>query len=894
MPHRRNFLHIAMSQIPSAPTPPASQEPSRRSCPPCPPWPPCSVDELRPELLRLLESGGSLVLSAPPGAGKSSRVPLWLLGAPWLAGRKILLLEPRRVAARALGRYMARLLGEEPGHTVGWRMREESLIGPDTRIEVITEGVLTRLLQADPELPEAACVIFDEFHERSLQADLGLALCLESRAALRPDLRLLVMSATLDVQAVARLLGNCPGLSCAGRSFPVETRRQPLRGMGTPFGPELWRHTAAVILQLLREEPGSLLAFLPGAGEIRQVAALLESRLPPDARLCPLYGNLSAREQDAAIAPARPGTRKVVLATAIAETSLTIEGVRLVVDAGLARSARFDPSCGLSRLVTDRVSLAGAAQRAGRAGRTEPGICCRLWAKEEENGMRPQIRPEILDADLSGLLLQLAVWGTGGPDGVSSLAWLDQPPAAGLAVARQTLCDLGALDDQGRATALGRNMAALPASPRLARLLLHGKERGHGALACCLAALLEERDPLPRAGREGNGETSSDLACRLDWLCRGRDVPEKTRPRRWARRLAGLLNVRQEIFETALADQDALGPLLALAWPEWLAQRLPAPQPGQAGGQAMASFLLRSGRAAQLPVSDALARCEFLAVAAVSGNGSRGRIRLAAQLNRQQLEELFGSQISTEDSVSVSDDGAVLARRRQTLGSLLLRDEPLPRPDAGTCAEALCEFIRQGGPQILARLPWNDEIRQWRARVSLLHELDGDPWPDLSDAALLEHPETWLAPYLMDCAALRRLTSGRLLEALRAQLPYALARRLEQEAPDSWQVPSGAMRPIVYGEEGGPWLAAKLQELFGCEESPRIARGRIALTLRLNSPAGRPLQVTRDLAHFWRNGYQAVRAEMRGRYPKHPWPEDPLTATATALTKKKLAAENKA
>lgn len=308
----------------------------------------------------------------------------------------------------------------------------------------------------------------------------------------------------------------------------------------------------------------------------------------------------------------------------------------------------------------------------------------------------------------------------------------------------------------------------------------------------------------------------------------------------------------------------------------------------------MASFLLRSGRAAQLPVSDALARCEFLAVAAVSGNGSRGRIRLAAQLNRQQLEELFGSQISTEDSVSVSDDGAVLARRRQTLGSLLLRDEPLPRPDAGTCAEALCEFICQGGPQILARLPWNDEIHQWRARVSLLHELDGDPWPDLSDAALLGHPETWLAPYLMDCAALRRLTSGRLLEALRAQLPYALARRLEQEAPDSWQVPSGAMRPIVYGEEGGPWLAAKLQELFGCEESPRIARGRIALTLRLNSPAGRPLQVTRDLAHFWRNGYQAVRAEMRGRYPKHPWPEDPLTATATALTKKKLAAENKA
>lgn len=861
-----------------------------------PALPPCPVDELRPDLLRLLERGDSLVLSAPPGAGKSSRVPLWLLDAAWPAGRKILLLEPRRVAARALGRYMARLLGEEPGQTVGWRMREESLTGPNTRIEVITEGVLTRLLQADPELSQAACVIFDEFHERSLQADLGLALCLESRAALRPDLRLLVMSATLDVQAVAHLLGDCPALSCAGRCFPVETRWLPPHGAQQRTGPELWRHTATVILQLLREEKGSLLAFLPGAAEIRQVTALLEGRLPPDVRLCPLYGNLSAREQDAAIAPAEPGARKVVLATSIAETSLTIEGVRLVVDAGLERAARFDPACGLSRLVTGRVSLAGAAQRAGRAGRVEPGICCRLWAREEEHGMRPQIRPEILDADLSGLLLQLAVWGAVGPDGVAALAWLDQPPAAALAVARQSLRGLGALDENDRATSLGRKMAALPSSPRLARLLLYGRERGHAALACCLAALLEDRDPLLRSGQKTDS-AGCDLGRRLDWLCRGPDTPEKTRLRRQALRLAHALDVRQRIFDAAPADQHAAGALLALAWPEWLARRLSGDAggaDGQSGQQPVVRFLLRSGQAAQLPQEDPLARQDFLAVAAISGGGPRGRIRLAAPFERAWLDELFGHQISHQDCVDVAADGAVQARRRQMLGSLPLRDVPLPRPNATACVQALCAYLRQGEGRNLARLPWTDESRQWRARVALLRQLDGAPWPDLSDQALLENLEDWLGPWLAECTALRQLTPGRLLEALGAQLPYPLNRRLEQEAPTHWQTPSGTLRPIVYGEEGGPWLAAKLQELFGCEASPRIAQGRVPLTLRLNSPAGRPLQITRDLAHFWRNGYQAVRAEMRGRYPKHPWPEDPLTAPATALTKKKLAARDKA
>ncbi|WP_300554579.1 ATP-dependent helicase HrpB [Desulfovibrio sp.] len=479
----------------------------------CPGLPPCPLDASRAEVLDSLAQGRNLVLSALPGAGKSSRVPLWLMGQPWLENRRILLLEPRRVAARALARYMAALLGEEPGGLVGYRMRDESRVSNRTCVEVVTEGVLTRMLQDDPELPDIACVIFDEFHERSLTADTGLALCLESQAALRPDLRLVVMSATLDVQAVAGLMGGCPSVVCEGKTFPVQMMHLPPKiragqivGGGhlsaAGAGPLLWRHMADVILHLLHAEKGSLLAFLPGAGEIRHLAGLLDGTLPADVALCPLYGNLSAREQDAAIAPAPQGQRKVVLATSIAETSLTIEGVRLVVDSGLARLTRFDPASGLTRLVTERVSLAGAAQRAGRAGRTEPGICCRLWAKEQENGMRPHIRAEILDADLTGLALQLAVWGVTDP---ASLAWLDTPPPAHLAVARQNLLALGAVDARMRPTALGRSMAALPLAPRTARLLLWGHDNSLAALAACITALLEERDPLAFAAGKSKG-----------------------------------------------------------------------------------------------------------------------------------------------------------------------------------------------------------------------------------------------------------------------------------------------------------------------------------------------------------------------------------------------------
>lgn len=899
--------------------------------------PPCPLDVSRPEILATLTQGRNLVLSALPGAGKSSRVPLWLMNQPWLEGRRILLLEPRRVAARALARYMASLLGDAPGGLVGYRMRDESRMGSNTRVEVVTEGVLTRMLQENPDLPDIACVIFDEFHERSLVADTGLALCLESQAALRPDLRLIVMSATLDVAGVAELLGGCPSVLCKGKTYPVQMRHIPptLRAGqivgGTTqagAGPLLWRHMADVVTHLMQTEQGSLLAFLPGAGEIRHLADLLEGRLAADVALCPLYGNLSAREQDAAIAPAPPGQRKVVLATSIAETSLTIEGVRLVVDSGLARMARFDPASGLTRLVTERLSLAGAAQRAGRAGRTEPGICCRLWAREQEHGMRPHIRPEILDADLNGLALQLAVWGV---TDAGSLPWLDTPPAAHLTVARNSLQALGAIDAQLRPTALGREMAALPLAPRTARLLVWGRKNGLADLAACVAALLEERDPLAHAAgsRMGGATCGCDILRRLDWLCRGAASGKgadsaRDRLRRLAQRLirqslqpgaadlAGNPQAQQKhlqsIFSTALAQAANIGRLIAIAWPEQVAMRQAAIQTGSQqttlsnGPTAITPFLLRSGRAAQLASDDPLARQQFLAVAEVDGAAPRGRIRLAAALAEQDMVELFSAEMRTEDNLSVSDAGLVSARRQQVLDALVLEDAPLPRPLPDQCAAALCEHVYNKG---LDCLPWDDAARQWRARVSLMRELEGEEWPDVSDAALLANLDQWLAPALEQALgasqgqkmsrgnSLAALDSARLFDALRGLLPGNLHRMLERQAPTEWQVPSGAMRPIVYGGDGGPWLAAKLQELFGCVDTPRIASNRVALVLRLNSPAGRPLQVTRDLAGFWRTGYPAVRAEMRGRYPKHPWPEDPLNATATVLTKKRLAEQNK-
>lgn len=842
-----------------------------------PDYPPCLLDALRHNLLATLAQQDALVLEAPPGSGKSSRVPLWLLHAPWLAGKKICLLEPRRIAARALGRYMARLLGEAPGHSVGWRMRDETVCSPRTRIEVVTEGVLVRILQTDPELADFGCIIFDEFHERSLQSDLALALCLESKGAFRPDLRLVVMSATLDGEAVARLVGGCPVLRGTGRSHPVEQRWMPPRGTGWPPDADFWRHTAAVICNLLHTEHGSLLAFLPGSGEIRHLEGLLQGRLPAATSLHPLYGNLSAQKQDTAIAPPAPGQRKVVLATSIAETSLTIEGVRLVVDTGLARWAVHDSATGAERLVTGRISLEGATQRAGRAGRLGPGICCRLWHREEENALPRRFRPEILDADLGSLVLQLALWGVSGLEAIQSLAWLDTPPAAALTAAQNQLRTLGALDARGRITPMGEKMARLPLRPRMARLLLHGDTCGCPALACCLAALLEERDPLWKSGQTPD----SNLAHRLDWLCRMQN-PAAAALRRTAERLARHIDCKGDIFTAALAKQDASGSLLASAWPDRLAMR----QQRQDGEIA---WILRQGSAVRLPETDSLATSQFLAVASFTG-GARGRIRLAAPLPTDRVAELFATDITNTEEVTISAELRVQARRIKRLGNIVLEVVPLPCPSPEDCTATLCAWFQQEGAASIARLPWSDVSQQWRARLAFLREHLGEHWPCVDDAALLEQIELWLAPLLRSANALRELRPESLHKALQSLLPYPQASELERLAPARWQAPSGIWHPIVYGDVGGPWLSARLQEFFGCENGPTLLEGRVPVRLHLDSPAGRPLQVTQDLAHFWRNGYAAVRAEMRGRYPRHPWPENPLTATPTALTSKKLAA----
>ena len=761
--------------------------------------PPCPIDVLRRDVLLHLERSGTLVVSAPPGSGKSTRIPLWLLQEKWLTGRKILLLEPRRVAARALARHMAFLIGERPGQSVGWRMRGETLVSRDTRIEVVTEGVLTRLLQNDPELPGTGCVIFDEFHERSLQTDLGLALSLESQATIRPDLRLLVMSATIDAAAAAGLMGGCARLECSCREFPVALRWAP-PPKGHSAGLAFWRHAANVIRNFLLQEPGNLLAFLPGTPEIRLLATLLEDVLPRDVLLCPLHGSLSSAEQDMAIALPPSGKRKVVLATSIAETSLTIEGVRLVVDSGLSRFSRFDPASGIDRLATERLSLAGVKQRTGRAGRTAPGICCRLWHKEEERGLLARPSPEILRADLSGLVLQLAAWGATTDAAVAALAWSDPPPPPALAKARQTLASLEAIDNRGNITELGRAMAALPVSPRIARILLYGLHHGHLPLSCCLAALLEDHDPL----RQPGGEQDCGMMQRLDWLCGAPASPLQRRLRRWTGRLAAQLGFRGDVFSPALADHEAAGMILAAGWPDRVARRVEGSVCSERGKNgrdgkkdAIARFILRTGQSVWLPAGDSVANAAFLVAVTVTGNAANGRVRTAAAISEEQFERCFADQICIEDRVTVTPEGHVRARRRTSLGAMTLREEPLPHPEPAACARALCGHIRQGGERILAELPWEGAPSQWRARVSFLHRLDGPPWPDMSDATLLETLAVWLEPFLVDCTSIRQLDGERLLQALQSLLPRELYRRLDVEAPTGLKVPSGNWHPVV-------------------------------------------------------------------------------------------------
>jgi ATP-dependent helicase HrpB len=817
---------------------------------------PLPIDAVLPSLRDALAAHGGAVLQAAPGAGKTTRVPLALLQEPWLDGRRILMLEPRRLATRAAARYMAATLGEKAGETVGFRVRLESQVSQRTRIEVVTEGILTRRLQHDPALEGVGLVIFDEFHERSLDADLGLALTLDAQEALRPDLKILVMSATLDGAAVASLLGGVPAIASEGRAFPVETRYVP-RDPQRRFDADM----AALIRQALREEEGSILAFLPGEGEIRRVAALLsDSGLPANASVHPLYGAMPPADQDAAIRPAAAGSRKVVLATTIAETSLTIEGIRVVVDGGQKRAPRFDPRSGMARLETVRVSAASADQRRGRAGRLGPGVCYRLWSEAEMRGFAPFDKPEILAADLAPLALDLAAWGVAD---TLQLRWLDPPPKAAYDQATALLVQLEALDAQGRITELGRGMAALPLHPRLAHMLLRAQEKGQGALACDLAALLSERDILRQAA-------DADIRTRLELIAARRSEASLPVNRGAVQRVRdGAADLRRQLKVKAGAAGSTAeaGPLLALAYPDRVAQRR--------GGRGR--YRLAGGGGAYLDEADPLAAQEYLVAADMEGDAREGRIYLGAPLAAADIENLFPHAI--EDVTATEWDArseSVAARRQRRFGAVLLADRPDERADGEAVVSAMMQGIRQMG---LACLPWTDEIRNWRQRVEFLRRVrPQDGWPDLSDDHLLRTVEEWLAPMLGGISRRAHLARLDLAAALRALVPWQLQRRLDDLAPAQIEVASGARIPVDYGNVEGPVLAVQLQHLFGELDTPRVADGRVPVTLHLLSPARRPIAVTTDLRSFWSNVYPEVRKEMRGRYPKHYWPEDPLTA----------------
>jgi len=815
------------------------------------------VDAL-PALKDALARGSAAVLLAPPGAGKTTAVPLALLGEDWLAGRKIVMQEPRRVAARAAARRMAQTLGEEVGGTVGYRVRLDSRVGPSTRLEVVTDGLFLRRLQADPSLDGVGLVIFDELHERGLETDLSLALVREAQMALREDLRILAMSATLDGAAVAKLLGDAPVIESAGRMFPVRTRYLDRDPEG-----RLEDIVAATTRRAIAEESGSALVFLPGVGEIRRVEERLRDALPPDTDLVPLYGDLAAAEQDRAIRPSPSGRRKIVLATAIAETSLTIDGVRIVVDGGYMRVPRFSPRSGMERLETVRVTQASADQRRGRAGRLEPGVCYRLWSEATQRGLKAFGTPEILEADLAPLALELAAWGARDP---LALPWLTPPPTAALEQARALLRDLGVIDDDGGITAHGREMAGLGAHPRIAHMLL----RGRGALACLLAALMGERDLL----RFTPGQRDPDLRHRVDVVLnaerpvRGASIDRGTLAavRQSAREFRRRLNVRDEEI-----DSRDTGRLVALAYPDRIARR-------RANGDGR--YALSGGRGAQLPSGDPLGTEEWLAIADLDGAQQDGRVFLAAPLTMGDVEDLFADRLARREVLRWdAREQAVAARAQLRLGALVLEDRPLANPDPEALRLAMIEGV---GAMGLDSLPWSDNLVSLRQRVAFLRHHLGEDWPDLSDARLMADLPDWLGPYLAGATRRTHLAQVDLASALGGLLPSSARRDLDRLAPTHIDVPSGSHLPIDYTNPAEPVLAVRLQEMFGLAQTPRIAGGKVALLIHLLSPARRPVQVTRDLASFWTNGYREVKAELKGRYPKHYWPDDPLIAEPTA------------
>jgi ATP-dependent helicase HrpB len=826
-------------------------------------FPPLPIDAALPSLTAALRTNNTAVLVAPPGAGKTTRVPLVLAGEDWAAGKRILVLEPRRLAARAAAERMAQTLGERVGAKVGLRVRFGSKVSRETTVEIITEGIFTRMILDDPMLEGVAAVLFDEFHERSLDADLGLALARDAQQGLREDLKLLVMSATMDAARVALLLGDAPVIESRGRAFPVETRYA-----GRDQRP-IEQQMAEVILRALRAEAGSVLAFLPGMAEIRRAQALLEGRTDAATEVVPLYGALGGEEQDRAIAPATAGRRKVVLATAIAETSITIEGVRVVVDSGLARVPRYEPDVGITRLETVRVSRAAADQRRGRAGRTEPGICYRLWDEPQTAALEAYASPEILAADLSGFTLDLAAWGAE----PGQLAFLDPPPRAALTEARTLLRELGALDADGHITEKGKRLRKLPLPPRLARMVLESCSERAARKAARIAMVISER---------GLGGNDVDLRNRLDAFRHDRS-PHANSARRTARGWA--FPVGSAEFEQSRRSgapylsliekpDEEPGALLALAYPERIAK-------SRGGGSG--AFLLANGRGTTIDPASPLAREQFLAVAELTGSAAAGRILLAAPITLAEIEAQFSDRIQVRDEITFDAASASLrGRRSRRLGALTLAEaQTRVRPDE-TTAEVLADGIAAHG---FDRLPWTRTQRQWRDRVMFLRASEGDEWPDLSDAALKRCIREWLAPMLLFKTSLYDLNVDELDTALAALLPWPLKHRLDAEAPTHFEAPTGSRAPIDYAAEGGPKIAIRVQELFGLDRHPSIAGGRVPLVIDLLSPAHRPVQTTRDLPGFWRGSYAAVRTEMRGRYPKHPWPDDPIAATATRRAK---------
>ncbi len=823
-----------------------------------------------PRIRSALADHCSVVLQAPPGAGKTTFVPIALLGQPWLANRTILMLEPRRLATRAAAHRLAELTGESVGKTVGYRMRGESRVGPHGRIEVVTEGVLTRRLQDDPTLAGVGLVIFDEFHERSLNADLGLALTLRTQQLVRDDLRILVMSATLDGDAVARLLGGAPIVTSEGRSHPVETRYR-----GPRPGQQIEALVTATIVDALHREDGDVLVFLPGAGEIRRVESFLADRaLDPSIVVAPLFGMLPQPEQDRAIRPAASGHRKVVLSTSIAETSLTIEGVRVVIDSGWSRIPRFSPRTGMTRLETVRVSRASADQRRGRAGRLGPGICYRLWPEHEQLHLLPQTPPEIQSADLAPLALDLAAAGVEDP---LELEWLDPPPPAAFAQARELLHELDGLTSGGLITKHGRRMAELPVHPRLAHMLLRGKAIGAASLACEIAALLGDRDILRTTGVP----VDADLALRIDALRSGdtgalggstvidRDGVRRARTEaaRLARHIGVALDPRRAL--------DSMGVLLALAYPDRVGQRR------SDGGS---RYVLRNGRGAAFASAQALATSPFIAVAELDDQRPESRIFIAAPVTIDEIRDQFGDQIVRERVVEWNDDARrVIARDRERLGALLLRDAPAADVAPHEVRHALLAAIARRG---MSNLSWSDGATRLRRRIAFLAALEAG-WPDVSDEGLAATLDAWLAPHVAGVHRLDDLSRVDLEAAVLGLLTWQQRRALDQLAPTHVEVPSGSHIALDYSDPAAPVLAVRIQELFGLTETPRIAGGRVPLTIHLLSPAHRPVQVTKDLASFWRTSYFDVRKDLRGRYPKHEWPENPLEAVPTRRAKRR-------